>query len=251
MARSKPHSRTNRSGHTGTPPSQPLGRTGRTNVGDGKRRRDCSVVEVIITEVKRGVRDGRFVPGQRLVECNIQSRLGVSRGPIREAVRRLAAEGIVELRHKAGASIRSLSRTDVCNEFRIGEVLEGLAARLSGENVQQGHSTSELEELEVRFDQEFDGSPAAYMRYDDRFHGIIIALSRNEQLIELVRQLNVRTYRLQYQSLRESSSFRRSRLAHKAIPKSLRNGEGQQAEQLMRQHIRRRLKAILVVLDIE
>jgi DNA-binding GntR family transcriptional regulator len=78
-----------------------------------------------------------LAPGQRLIENDIQRRYGVSRPTIREAVRRLAAEGLVELKHNSAATVRSLSRADVSSLFRIREVLEGLAARLMRAHVRR------------------------------------------------------------------------------------------------------------------
>jgi DNA-binding GntR family transcriptional regulator len=204
-----------------------------------------SVVESIVEVVLQGVRDGGFAPGQRLIEGDFQRRFGVSRGTVREALRRLAADGVVELRHNAGAMIRSLSRADLHNAFHIREALEGLAARLAAERVREGADLSALLDLDRDFRSGFDGSPAAYTRYNDRFHRLIVGLSGNVQLVEMVGRLNMRVYRLQDQMLRDAGSLRQSAADHAAIVRSLVAGDGARAERLMRRHIRRRLDAIL------
>jgi DNA-binding GntR family transcriptional regulator len=191
------------------------------------------------------IRDGRLAPGQRLVEADMQRLFQASRGPIREAVRRLAAEGLVELRHNAGAVVRALAREEVENVFRIREALEALAARLAAENVRRGADPGELIELEARFHRDFDGSPVAYMHYNDTFHDLVVKLSKNEQLIQLVRQLHARVYRLQVEALRSSGSYADSRREHSAIVRAIAKGAAAAAERLMRDHIRRRLPEIL------
>lgn len=208
-------------------------------------RANGSLVETIVERVRDRIRDGRLAPGQRLVESDMRKLFDASRGPIREAVRRLAAEGLVELRHNSGAIVRALARDEVANVFRIREVLEGLAARLAAENVRSGASADELVDLEARFDRDFDGSAVAYMRYNDMFHEVIVRLSGNEQLIQLVRQLHLRVYRLQVEALRSSGSYIDSRREHGAILRSIAEGDGATAERLMRRHIRRRLPEIL------
>jgi DNA-binding GntR family transcriptional regulator len=208
-------------------------------------RGNASVVEALVEKIKDRIRDGRFAPGQRLVESDISNLFDVSRGPVREAIRRLNSEGLIEVRHNSGATVRALSRMDVCNVFQIREVLEGMAGRLAAENVKNGADLSKLQALEARFDREFDGSSLAYMRYNDAFHDLIVRLSGNDQLIQIVRQLQVRVYRIQYDSLRSSDAFLRSRSEHKAILQALVRGDAARAERLLHQHVRRRLPQIL------
>jgi DNA-binding GntR family transcriptional regulator len=180
-----------------------------------------------------------------LIESDLQRRYGVSRPTIREAVRRLAAEGLVELKHNSGATVRSLSRADVSSLFRIREVLEGLAARLAAENVGRGLAATELMRLEAEFKKSFDGSAAAYMQYNEVFHDLIVRLSGNEQLIQTARQLHTRVYRLQFEALSASSGLRETRREHQAIVRAILHAQGAKAERLMRAHVRRRLAQIL------
>jgi DNA-binding GntR family transcriptional regulator len=219
---------------------------GESPSGSAKSARvNGSLVENIVERVRDRIRDGRLAPGQRLVEADMQRLFEASRGSIREAVRRLAAEGLVELRHNSGAIVRALAPEEVANVFRIREALEALAARLAAENVRRGANPGELLELEARFHRNFDGSAVGYMRYNDAFHDLVVRLSGNEQLIQLVRQLHVRVYRLQVEALRSSASYIDSRREHGAIVRAIAKGDGATAERLMRRHIRRRLPEIL------
>jgi DNA-binding GntR family transcriptional regulator len=168
-----------------------------------------------------------------------------SRGPIREAVRRLAAEGLIELRHNSGAIVRALTRAEVAEVFQIRESLEGLAAKLAAENVKNGADISELSKLDESFHRSFEGSAVDYMRYNDLFHNLIIQLSANAQLILILRQLHVRVYRLQFEASRSSASYIASRREHAMIVKAIKDGNGSDAERLMRSHVRRRLPEIL------
>jgi DNA-binding GntR family transcriptional regulator len=211
----------------------------------GARPANGSIVETIVEKIKERVREGRYAPGQRLIESDIQQLFSVSRGPVREAVHRLASEGIIEIRHNSGATVRALSRADVCNVFQIREVLEGLAARMAAENIPNGADARALVDLEAQFKREFKGSALDYMRYNDRFHELIVRLSGNEQLIQMTHQLHLRVYRLQFEALQSSGSFLQSRREHDGILKAILNGDGARAETLMRQHVSRRLPQIL------
>ena len=88
-------------------------------------------VDYVCVCIRQGVVDGRFVPGQRLIARDLTEEIGISRGAVREAFRRLAAEGMVDLIPNRGASVRRLSRRQVEDLFQIRECVEGLAAGLA------------------------------------------------------------------------------------------------------------------------
>lgn len=212
---------------------------------DGPPQKLGSIVDTITDGIRRRIREGHFAPGQRLVETDLQTIFGVSRGPVREAIRRLGSEGLLDIRHNVGAMVRSLSRDEVRNVFRVREVLEGLAARMVAEKAGVGEDLSALSDLERRFEKDFDGTAARYIAYNDEFHQAIVNLSGNNHLIEMTHRLQVRVYRLQVDHLNSSEAFRRSRAEHKSILAALRDGDGARAERLMRKHVRERLPDIL------
>jgi DNA-binding GntR family transcriptional regulator len=215
------------------------------DVTDRHSSKSGSIVDSVVSGIKQRIRDGRFAPGQRLIETDLQAIFEVSRGPIREAIRRLSADGVVDVKHNFGAMVRALSRADLSNVFRIREVLEGLAARLAAENVGAGTDIAALLQLEQQFEKRFDGTAAKYIAYNDAFHQMIVHLSRNDHLIEILDRVQVRVYRVQAESLNSSAAFKRSRSEHKAIVAALVKGDGEKAEALMRRHIRHRLPEIL------
>src|SRR5512134_3171820 len=90
-----------------------------------------TVVEATIEAIKSGIFEGRYAPGQRLIEADLTRELSVSRGPLREALGRLVADGLVEIEPYRGAIVARPSREDVANTLQLREVLEGLAARLA------------------------------------------------------------------------------------------------------------------------
>ena len=99
----------------------------------GARERSAkltTVVDHIADTIKDGVRLGRYVPGQRLIESDFLSETGFSRGPLREALRRLEADGVVLLEKNRGAVVRRYSRDEIRNLYEVRELLETHAARL-------------------------------------------------------------------------------------------------------------------------
>jgi DNA-binding GntR family transcriptional regulator len=91
--------------------------------------------DVVTTELRRLILEGKLTPGERLVEDRIAERLGVSRNPVREAIRVLAAEGFVEVTPRRGAAVALLPSDEAEELFDVRMALEGLTARLSARKV--------------------------------------------------------------------------------------------------------------------
>src|SRR5258708_30459789 len=96
-------------------------------------RSDVSTIDTIIVSIKKNIREGIYAPGQRLIEPDLIRSLKVSRGSIREALRRLESEGVIEHKPFTGATVRKMSRSEVAEFSEIRELLEGLASRLAAE----------------------------------------------------------------------------------------------------------------------
>lgn len=120
--------------------------------------RDDSSPDRVVAAIRQGLLNGRFVPGQRLVEADIHATLGVSRGPIREAMKRLSAEGVVTLQPHRGACIRALTRSAAVDLLQALEVIIGLAARLAAQKI-TGSENRHL--LETRYRRLAELGPGA------------------------------------------------------------------------------------------
>jgi DNA-binding GntR family transcriptional regulator len=209
---------------------------------------DASAVERVIAYIRGGIRDGRFAPGQRLIEIELQTALGVSRGSIREAIRRLAAEHILQVELHKGARVRQLSAGEIRDIYRVREVLEGLACRLAAENAKPGDAgLTALAALEKAFDRDFDGTAQAYLRYNERFHQLILQMADNAELRRLIGNLEIPSFILLAHVLVNAESIKRARAEHRPILQAIARREGDKAERTMRSHIRRTRDAVLKI----
>lgn len=204
--------------------------------GASQAAREQSVVERVITRIRGGIRDGRFAPGQRLIESDLQASLGVSRGPVREAIRRLSAENILHLELHKGARVRRVSAGEIKSIYEVREVLEGLAARLAAESSER--SDSGFRALEKEFDRSFDGTAQSYLRYNEQFHRLILQRSGNAELFRLVENLQIPSFILLVHVLVDAPSIKRARAEHRPIVEAILKKDGPRAERTMRQHIR-------------
>jgi DNA-binding GntR family transcriptional regulator len=204
---------------------------------------DSSAVERVISHIIGGIRDGRFAPGQRLIEGDLQASLGVSRGPIREAVRRLAAENILRVEMHKGARVRQLTPEEIRSLYDVREVLEGLACRLAAQN--PDFPQAALQALEKDYDRKGDGSTRSYLAYNEQFHRLIVQSSRNTELIRLVENLQIPSLLLLVHILVDPPSITRARAEHKPIARAILKRDGPAAERAMRAHIRSTKKFIM------
>lgn len=197
-----------------------------------------SVVESIIRRVKTDVQNGNYAPGQRLIEADLQHATGASRGPIREAMRRLAAEGLIEIQHRKGARVRRLTHRQIENLYDVREVLEGFATRCAAVRADSPAFRSGIAKLEERFKKKFDGSPQAYMDYNAAFHAFIVQHSGNADLVRVVSELHVPIFMLRLYRIIDRDFIARAHDEHAEIVRFLFQGDADRAERSMRKHIR-------------
>jgi DNA-binding GntR family transcriptional regulator len=206
-----------------------------------------TVVEYAIDALREAVREGRLAPGQRLVVAEVTRMLGVSNGPVREAIRRLTGEGLVEITPHRGASVRTFSSRDVREIFQVREVVEGLAARLAAERIGVGDYRARLTTLQTQAAQVLaDGR--GYVAHNQAFHELIYEMAGNERVREQSRQLTLPIYRLRYHYLIDTGYARTSAGEHQAVAEAILDGDPVRAERAMRNHIRNSAQAMLEAL---
>lgn len=189
-------------------------------------------------ELKRLILEGRLAPGEKINEAELAQALGISRTPIREALNRLAKEGLVNIFPQRGAFVVEFSAKDVEELFLIREKLEGLAAYLAAEKI-TAKDVEKLESCVQGFQEPFrEKEIKRYAREDFKFHQTIVALSEARRLISLISTLHdyIRIFRLTTIGL--SGRMRNSLEEHKRIISALKKKDPPAAERAMREHIR-------------
>lgn len=198
-----------------------------------------SAVERATAEIRQRIRNGELVPGQRLVAAELSVALNVSLGPLREALTRLAGEGLVEVQQFRGAVVRSQSAQDLAEIYLVREVVEGLAARLAAEAVgRREHSAKGLQRIADRgrrlagvFDLE------GYLAANQELHEAIYALAGTPRVTTLARTFSDQVDRLNNRHLANMAVLQKSAEEHQAIVEAIAAGDGARAEALMRAHV--------------
>ena len=193
--------------------------------------------EVVYETLREAIRSGVLESGERLMEIQVAEELGVSRTPVREAIRRLEAEGLVVMIPRRGTYVSDLSLRDISDVFEIREALEGLAVGLAAERI----TDDELEDLE-RMMVEFDDvvlreDVEGLVELDIRFHSKIYEASRNVRLISILNNLREQTTRFRMTSMSVPGRMQNTMEEHRAIVEALGQRNPEEASRVTQYHL--------------
>jgi len=194
----------------------------------------------IVEAIVEGIRAGRFVPGQRLVEGDLTHNLNVSRGPVREALKRLSAEGIVTLTLHRGAYIRAMHREESKKLLDVLEVLTGLAARLATHEIQVEGNKQRLHEAYDHLKQIHEGGGVvSYLVERRHFYDTVIEIGGNEQIAKVLPTMQIHILRMQFRSYWTAKENEDQFNDYSLITSAILEGDAKKAERQMKLHIRR------------
>ena len=186
------------------------------------------------------IRNGALTPGARLREIELAERMGISRTPVREAIRQLEADGLVAHLPRQGATIRSLDHAEMVELYEMRAVLEGTAARLAA----RAASDIELAELVALNDDLAQAPAGTQAREINRiFHRTLIEAARNRFLIKAMSALQKTLLILGPTTLADPARAEAAVAEHSAVLKALLARDGAQAEAVMRAHVEGALSA--------
>ena len=212
--------------------------------------RPHTVVDHIVDTIKDGIRLGQYVPGQRLIEQDFLSTRGFSRGPLREALRRLEAEGVVLLEKNRGAMVRRYSRSDIACLYEVRELLEPEAARLAaGRVAADAKLRARFESSRGRMRRALKETVEEYSRENTRFHVLVAEASGNPWLARIIETLQLPVDRLAVFHFVTTGATRSSLGEHEQIIDAVLARDAPRAEKAMRLHLRSSRKMVLGLPD--
>jgi DNA-binding GntR family transcriptional regulator len=178
---------------------------------------------------------GLLTPGSRLTETTLAERLGVSRGPIREALQQLAQDGFVDLRPRQGAFVHMPTRKEVQDFFDVRRALEAESARLAAANVEPravARMQAMIEEARMRLEH---GDDPSAVHQKIRFHDEVTKVANNNMITDLLRNLERRS--VWYRTPFELTLRKKAWDEHQAILDAIANRNASLAMQLMSAHV--------------
>lgn len=207
---------------------------------DGKASSHGTTVDRVVAQLREGVMNGTMPPGQRLVEADLTRDYRISRGPVREALRRLSAEGLVELVPNRGAVVRRLSYRETIELFEIRLPLECQAARLATAAIDHDDNRAWFDAAITPIWSEAPRRyGAAYHEENRAFHEAVFAICGNRQLADLCRRLQLPLIMLQLSGVMTPAMYADSVAEHREIARCILAGDGDGAAAAVAQHLGR------------
>ncbi|KAA8994994.1 GntR family transcriptional regulator [Affinibrenneria salicis] len=201
------------------------------------RAAGMSLADGLKKALEKEIASGTLEPGKRLDEKEIAARFDVSRTPVREAFRLLAADGLVDLNGRQGVMVRALSVNTLLEMFQVMAELEGLCARLAARRI----SPEKLQQLQQIHQQMVDQgpalSPAAFYDMNLTFHEAIYSIARNEFLAEETRALRNRVGVYRRRVTFHPGRVMKTLEEHSEIIQSIAHNDGDAAHAAMRKHL--------------
>lgn len=195
--------------------------------------------EEIRAKLRSLIVEGRLAPGARLGEVELCEALGVSRTPLREALKLLEGENLVEIKPHRGARVSPLDASETADLFEAASGIEAFAARLAAERIANAR-LDQLALLQDRIEKALrEGRLSVYSRLNAEIHREIVAASGNATLVCLHRDLLGRIERARRVALTAFGRLEESTREHRAILEALSAGSGEAAAALLGAHVRR------------
>ncbi|MFQ5846083.1 MAG: GntR family transcriptional regulator [Candidatus Methylomirabilales bacterium] len=201
--------------------------------------------EEVYDTLRQAIVRGELAPGIRIVETELAGRLGISRTPIREAMRRLEAEGFLSKGPGSSLVVSEMSLEEVEETFRIRAVLEGFAARLAAERATP-EGIAKVEEV-LRRSEALVGTeaPERLLSWNTRFHDGLNALSGSAQLQQLLQVIHDKILRYRRITLEVGRARKQWLQEHWAILQAIKDRDPEQAERLVAEHVHRKKETLL------
>lgn len=193
--------------------------------------------EVVFEALRDAIISGELKPGERLTEVQLAEEMGVSRTPVREAIRKLELEGFVVMVPRKGAYVADISTKDVADVFEIRAALEGLAAGLAAERITE-EELEELQRLLVKVNESTENHDLdTFVAADAAFHEALYKASRNDRLVQIISNLREQIQRFRSITLARPGRMKDALEEHKLIVDAISQRNVALARRLAQKHI--------------
>lgn len=201
--------------------------------------------EMVYEELKMQILKGSIIPGTRMMEVELAEEMGVSRTPIREAIRKLEKEGLVTIEPRRGAYASMISTEDMVEILEVRQDLEGLAAYFAADRMTKSQM-EELKQVSNSYNEAVkEGNMEAMIKHDTRFHHIIVESCRNKILVQMIEQLQELVLRFRYIYYDNFKRAENMPEEHEAIVAAIAEGDADKARAAADIHIER-LKELVI-----
>lgn len=207
--------------------------------------------DVVFNTLRKAILTGELKPGERLMEVHLANRMGVSRTPIREAIRKLELEGLVIMIPRRGAEVAQITEKSLKDVLEVRRALDALCVELACDRI----SAEEEEQLKeacnefVRATRTKDATIIA--KADVAFHDIIVQATGNQRLIQLINNLSEQMYRYRFEYIKDENRHDSLIDEHKIIYESIVERDKKKAAETAKLHIDNQERSIIRQIRLE
>lgn len=205
--------------------------------------------EVVFNTLREAILTGKLQPGERLMEIQIAETLGVSRTPVREAIRKLEIEGLAVMIPRKGAEVAKITKKQLRDVLEVRKALEELAVQLACERI----SKEEIEELERAHEEVIkmaqEQNLMEIVRADVHFHQVIYHAADNERLLQILYNLRQQMYRYRLEYLKNTANHELIIEEHTAILNAVKALNVEGATEAMRSHIDNQENGVISLIE--
>jgi DNA-binding GntR family transcriptional regulator len=207
--------------------------------------------DVVFNTLRQEILTGKLKPGERLMEIHLANKLGVSRTPIREAIRKLELEGLVIMIPRRGAEVAQITLKSLEDVMEVRRALDVLAIELACDRMTD-EDIEKLHEACASFDVAVTSKDTRQIAEADvDFHDIIVLSTNNSRLIQLVNNLSEQMYRYRFEYLKDDTTHETLKQEHLEMYQSIVRKDKVTAAKAVRQHIDNQEKAIIKQLKLD
>ena len=193
--------------------------------------------DVVFNTLRQAILKGELAPGERLMEIQLAQKLGVSRTPIREAIRKLELEGLVLMIPRRGAEVARISEKSLKDVLEVRRSLEELAIELACQRMTE-EDMQALEEAQKAFKAAIDqGDAMKIAETDEAYHDVIYHSTRNKRLVQILNNLREQMYRYRLEYVKDTDYHIVLLNEHKELVDAIESGKKEEARQIMKKHI--------------
>ena len=200
-------------------------------------------------QLEEGILSGSIPPGESLNELRLSLELGVSRTPVREAIRMLEQKNLVRLVPNKGAVVLGVDRKDLLDVYTIRSYIEGLASRWAAENITDDKRQKLREIVDLQEFYYIKSNQDQISEMDSRFHETIFSYCESRRLEHMLRDLHHMIQRYRRQSIAEVGRTEKAIAEHRLILEAICSGDGDEAEKQTVIHINNAKENLVVLLE--
>lgn len=207
--------------------------------------------DVVFNTLRRAILTGELKPGERLMEIHLANRLGVSRTPIREAIRKLELEGLVTMIPRRGAEVAQITKKSLQDVLEVRRALDALCAELACERITPEGKVSLKKACDSFEEATKTGDVVTIAEADVALHDIIVQATGNQRLIQLINNLSEQMYRYRFEYIKDESGHENLVNEHRMIYESIMSGDREKAAAAARLHIDNQERSIIRQIRID